>query len=289
VALHLAGLIPATVLPMHADGTPDEPALRSYLRWISAQGPVGLAVNADTGEGPSLTHREKVRVVEVAREEVELPLIAGLGSCDGLTEAGDFRAAGADALLVFPATGDAAERHRVLSDADVPLIAFQLQPALGGVLYDAPALRRILAVDGVVALKEASFDRSRYVEALRLADEAGVVGLSGNDNFICESFVLGAKGALVGFGAMMTAEQVAMIRAWRGERTEEAFALGARIQDVADAVFAPPVSDYRARLKECLVQLGVLPAGHVRSPLRPLPAGEKERLGKVLAGAGLLP
>jgi 4-hydroxy-tetrahydrodipicolinate synthase len=274
---------------MHADGTPDEPALRSYLRWISAQGPVGLALNADTGEGPSLTHREKVRVLEVAREEVTLPLIAGLGSRDGVTEAGDFRAAGADGLLVFPAEGDAAERHRMLSGAGVPLIAFQLQLALGGVLYDEPELRRILAVDGVVALKEASFDRSRFVRAVRLAEEAGVAALSGNDNFICESFVLGAKGALIGFGAMMTAEQVAMIQAWRGERADEAFALGARIQDVADAVFAPPVSDYRARLKECLVQLGILPAGYVRSPLRPLPAEEKDRLGKALAQAGLLP
>ena len=286
--LDLAGLIPATVLPMHGDGTPDEPALRTYLRWIAGQGPVALAINADTGEGPSLTHREKVRVLEVAREEVALPLVAGFGAGEGVTEADDYRAAGADALLVFPAEGDAAERHRMLSAAEVPLIAFQLQAALGGVLYEEPELRRLLAVDGVVALKEASFDRSRYVRALRVAEEAGVIGLSGNDNFICESFVLGGKGALIGFGAMMTAEQVAMIRAWRRGRAKEAFRLAGRIQDVADAVFAAPVSDYRARLKECLVQLGVLPCAYVRPPLQSLAAEEKARLGKVLARAGLL-
>ncbi len=48
--LNLNGLIPATVLPMKAHGEIDEAALRGYIRWISAQGPVALAINVDTGE-----------------------------------------------------------------------------------------------------------------------------------------------------------------------------------------------------------------------------------------------
>ncbi len=58
MALNLEGLIPATVLPMTADAEIDEAQLRRYIRWVSDQGPVALAINADTGEGPHLTHRE---------------------------------------------------------------------------------------------------------------------------------------------------------------------------------------------------------------------------------------
>ena len=45
--------------------------------------------------------------------------------------------------------------------------------------------------------------------------------LTGNDNFILESFMLGATGALIGFGAVMTREQVDMIDAWQDGRTED--------------------------------------------------------------------
>ena len=73
--------------------------------------------------------------------------------------------------------------------------------------------------------------------------------------------MLGATGALIGFGAVMTREQVDMIEAWQAGRTDEAMALGRRVQRLADVVFAAPVGDYRVRLKECLRILGVLESG----------------------------
>src|SRR5688572_7029058 len=72
MALDLDGLIPATVLPMQGDGSIDEPALRSYIGWVVEQGPVALAINVDTGEGPHLTHDEKVRIIKVVREVTDL-------------------------------------------------------------------------------------------------------------------------------------------------------------------------------------------------------------------------
>ncbi|HEY3523167.1 MAG TPA: dihydrodipicolinate synthase family protein, partial [Candidatus Limnocylindrales bacterium] len=105
MTLDLNGLIPATVLPMHADGSIDEDALRSYIRWVVGQGPVALAINVDTGEGPHLTHDEKVRVLEVVRSVTDIPIVAGLAgpsTSAAVRQARDFKAAGADALLVFP-------------------------------------------------------------------------------------------------------------------------------------------------------------------------------------------
>jgi len=112
--------------------------------------------------------------------------------------------------------------------------------------------------------------------------------LTGNDNFILESFILGCTGALIGFGAIMTREQADMIQAWRSGKLDKAQQLGAQVQRLADVIFAAPVANYRARLKEGLVMLGVLDNAHVRPPLLPIPETERDRLRKTLAEVGLL-
>jgi dihydrodipicolinate synthase/N-acetylneuraminate lyase len=305
MALNLDGLIPATVLPMHADGSIDEPALRRYITWVVEQGPVALAINVDTVEGPHLTHEEKVRVIKIVREVTDLPIVAGLAgpSTDAaVRQARDFKTAGADALLVFPIPAYLSQPldvripvayHAAIAEVGLPLILFQLQPALGGVNYETDALAAMASVDGVVAIKEASFDARRFVDIARLLEglPRRITLLTGNDNFILESFMLGATGALIGFGAVMTREQVDMIRAWQDGRTEEAMVLGRRVQRLADVVFAAPVGDYRVRLKECLHLLGApgLEQVHVRRPLLGISEAERENLAKVLREVGLLP
>ena len=302
MALNLDGLIPATVLPMHGDGSIDEPGLRSYIAWVVEQGPVALAINVDTGEGPHLTHDEKVGIIKIVRDVTDVPIVAGLAgpSTDAaVRQARDFRAAGADALLVFPIPAYLSQPldpripvayHVAIAEVGLPLILFQLQPALAGVNYEADVLEAMASVDGVVAIKEASFDARRFVDTARLLERLPkkVTLLTGNDNFILESFLLGATGALIGFGAIMTREQVDMIRAWQEGRTEEAMALGRRVQRLADVVFAAPVGDYRVRLKECLRILGVLEAAHVRRPLLPVDDAERAHLTAVLQEVGLL-
>jgi 4-hydroxy-tetrahydrodipicolinate synthase len=302
MALDLDGLIPATVLPMHADGSIDEPALRRYIAWVVEQGPVALAINVDTGEGPHLTHDEKVRILRVVREVTDIPIVAGLAgpSTDAaVRQARDFQAAGADALLVFPIPAYLSsplnpavpvEYHKAIAEVGLPLILFQLQPALAGVNYERDVLEAIAMVDGVVGIKEASFDARRFVDTARLLEQLPkkITLITGNDNFILESFLLGATGALIGFGAVMTREQVEMIRAWQDGRTDDAMTLGRRVQRLADVVFAAPVGDYRVRLKECLRILGVLESAHVRRPLLPLQDDERAFLASVLDEVGLL-
>jgi 4-hydroxy-tetrahydrodipicolinate synthase len=303
MALNLEGLIPATVLPMQADGSIDEPALRSYIGWIAGQGPVALAINVDTGEGPHLTHDEKVRILRIVRDVTDIPIVAGLAgpSTDAaVRQATDFKAAGAAAFLVFPIPAYLSEPldvripvryHEAIAEVGLPLILFQLQPALAGLNYEPETLRAMASVEGVVAMKEASFDARRFVDTANLLAELPrpITLLTGNDNFILESFMLGATGALIGFGAVMTREQVEMIDAWRAGRIDEARALGRRVQRLADVVFAKPVGDYRVRLKECLRILGVIEAAHVRRPLLPIDDDERAYLARVLAEVGLLP
>lgn len=302
MSLNLDGLIPATVLPMFADGSIDDDGLRSYISWVVDQRPIALAINVDTGEGPHLTHEEKVHVLEVVRGTTDTPIIAGIAgpsTAAAVRQATEFKAAGADGFLVFPIPAYLSEPldprvpvayHEAIAEVGLPLIIFQLQPALAGLNFEPDTLRAMASVEGVVAIKEASFDARRFVDTARLLEELPrpITMLTGNDNFILESFMLGATGALIGFGAVMTGEQVAMIEAWRDGRLDEARALGRRVQRLADVVFARPVGDYRVRLKECLRILGVLDAAHVRAPLIGLDDLERAYLGDVLREVGLI-
>jgi 4-hydroxy-tetrahydrodipicolinate synthase len=261
-----------------------------------------LAINVDTGEGPHLTHEEKVRILEIVRETTDIPIVAGVAgpsTAAAVRQANEFKTAGADAFLVFPIPAYLSEPlnprvpvayHEAIAEVGLPLILFQLQPALAGLNFDPETLRAMASVEGVVAIKEASFDARRFVDTARLLEDLPrpITMLTGNDNFILESFMLGATGALIGFGAVMTREQVAMIDAWNAGRLDEARALGRRVQRLADVVFARPVGDYRVRLKECLRILGVLDNANVRLPLLGISDAERAFLTSVLAEVGLL-
>jgi len=304
-SLDFRGIIPATVLPMTEDYGIDEPGLRRYIHWVAKQGVVGVAINVDTGEGPHLSPAERLRVLEIAVEEVggEVTIIAGLGAsytAQAVELARQAQSAGADALLVFPIPAfqgtplDAEipyRYHATIAEAvDIPLILFQLQPALGGCLFSAEALARLAGIESVIALKEASFDATRFLQTKVVLEQAArpVTLLTGNDNFILESFLLGAEGALIGFGTLATQMQVQMVKGWQRGDLEEAMRLGRIIQPLADVIFAPPVRNYRARAKEALVMLGVLDRATVRPPLLPVSDNDREAVRRALQRAGVL-
>ena len=217
--LNLNGIIPAVIVPMRQDYSIDFEALRRYLAWVVLQGPVGLAVNVDTGEGPYLTPDERSEVIRVAREMAagRCAIVAGVGGPSTIFARANARAAreaGADALLVFPTAAFIndpldprimVDYHQAIADAsDLPLIVFQLGPVFGGVNYPPQALAEVLHIPQVVGLKDASFDAGRFVmtrDVVRRADHP-VTLLTGNDNFLLESFLLGAQGGLLGYGGV---------------------------------------------------------------------------------------
>jgi 4-hydroxy-tetrahydrodipicolinate synthase len=302
----LRGIIPAIVTPMTKDGDLDLPALRRYTQWLVEQGPVALAVNVDTGEGPHLTPDEKRQTLETVAEVVTgkckvVGGVAGPSTAQGVANARAAQAAGADALLIFPIPAFLGQPlnpevpyryHAAIAEAvDLPLILFQLQPALGGVLFTTEILHKLITIPSVAAIKEASFDAMRFLQVKAALESASrkIKFLTGNDNFICESFILGAEGALLGFSTIGTAEQVSMLKAVQRGDFNEAREFGCRLQPLADVIFAPPVTDYRARTKEALKMLGVLENTTVRPPLLPITDSEREVIRRALHTSGLLP
>jgi 4-hydroxy-tetrahydrodipicolinate synthase len=306
-AIDLEGLIPATVTPMTETFKVDEAALRDYIQWmLRFDGLKSVAVNMDTGEGPHLTREEKKGVLAVWKEEAgdSLPILAGISgpsTANALLEAREAEDAGADGIVVFPVPAYAGEslacdiplkyHEAIANSVQIPIVLFQLQPALGGVIFPPEILRHLLEIDSVIAIKEASFDTVTFARTVELVATASrrITILTGNDNFILESFLLGAAGALIGFGTIAVAEQIEMIRRARtGEFPEAMKIYRDRVLPLARGIFSSPVRNYRARLKEALASLGVIKNSVMRPPLCPLDEAEKAIVHKLLTTAGMI-
>ena len=267
---------------------------------------MALAINADTGEGPHLWPDERERVLRVAVDEADkagnVPVIAGLSAmftAQAVEEAKRAEGAGARGLLVFPIPAyqgtpldpaiPVAYHEAIAEGCGLPMIAFQLQPALGGVIFSEETLKRIAAIPQVVALKEASFDARLYLQTRRMIErlERPIDLLTGDDNFIFESFVMGGEGALIGFGTLATALQVQMYKDTREGRWDEARAIWEKILPLEEVVYGPPVRDYRARTKVALKLQGVIESTLMRPPLTPPAPETEEAIRAALVSAGL--
>jgi 4-hydroxy-tetrahydrodipicolinate synthase len=305
-AEELAGIIPATIVPMRSNYSINFDAYRGYIDWLISLGPVGLALNVDTGEGPYLTPDERREVIRVTREVAKgrCRIIAGCGgpsTAAAAANARDARDAGADALLVFPTPAFlndpldpqiVYDYHKAIADAcGLPLVVFQLGPLFGGVNYTPEALVRVLELSQVIALKDASFDTARFTmtrDIIRRADHR-ITLLTGNDNFLLESFVLGADGGLLGYGAVGAGLLIELLAAVKQRAFDKAVALQGRVQGFCDYIYGRPIGDYRARCKVALVHMGLLQSAdtYVRPPYQSLWEGEKERARQIVAKYGL--
>jgi 4-hydroxy-tetrahydrodipicolinate synthase len=288
------GLIPATLTPMDDTFKVDYEQLGKYIDWISGFRVGGLAVNVDTGEGPHLYSEERAEIIRAYSRKVKgkCPIVAGLHArnTEEAVKLGiEAKRAGADGLLVFPHpafTGEPVGEtvyayHKAISDAvGLPMILFHLQPALGGVEFKPDVLNSLAGLDNVIAIKEASFDAKKFVDIVRFlkGNPKKITILTGNDNFIYESLVLGAEGGLLGFGTIATDRQVEMFRLASQGKFEEAGEIWEQLVPLEEAIFAAPVRNYRARLKVALSIMGVLDAAYVRPPLQPISKEEEESI-----------
>jgi dihydrodipicolinate synthase/N-acetylneuraminate lyase len=250
-------------------------------------GLAGVVVNADTGEGALLTPAEREAALRFAIRHIDgrLPVVAGLLPSDAAEAAATARTAGdigAAALQVFAPAVFLAESliweivvsyYQEVADAsDIPLIVYQA-PAQLGVTFDVEILKRLADLPNVRAIKESSWSRSGFLETVDAfaGDQYDVALLSGEDTFILESLRSGADGAMLAAAAVDPAFYAAMF-------AQRHTAVASRIQRALDPylsrLFAPPLHDFRARVKAVLTHDGVIACAAVRSPMRPAGAEE---------------
>lgn len=285
VAERLAwGLVPAVPVPFRGAGI-DEAAQRGYARWMAAHPVAGVAVWAHTGRGPHLSAEQRALVLETWREA--LPDRVVVAGARDVTMAIEARRGRADALLVFPSPTDPVAHHARLS-RELPVIAFWLYEAAGGVPYDDATLHGILDLPGVVGIKVATLDSVMTFQRLAalLRSHPDKLLITGEDRFLGYSLMLGASAALVGMGAALPDVQAGLLQSYR-ERDWNAFHQRSALCDrLAEATFVPPMEGYVRRMLWAAAADGGLPPEACDDPWGPtLPPEERDAVGRVVRDA----
>ena len=298
-------VIPAHPLALHADRTLDARRQRALSRYYLDAGSGGLAVGVHTTQFAIREvglYEPVLRIAaEAAVEQAEAPvLVAGaIGrTAQAVREALIARDLGYHAVLLSlaawkGATEDEMVAHCAAVAAEMPVFGFYLQPAVGGVPLPASFWRRFAAIDNVVAIKIAPFNRYATLDVIRGVMEAGagerIALYTGNDDHIVGDlltpFVLGEGrhlrivGGLLGHWSVWTRAAVELHERCRNAAaTPELLALDAQVTEMNAAVFdvAHNFHGVIAGCHEVLRRQGLLEGTWCLDPAEGLSPGQAE-------------
>jgi len=278
------GLVPAVPVPFRGDAM-DEAAQRGYAVRMGRQPVAGVAVWAHTGRGPHLSADQRGGVLETWREAMPDRIIVA-GARD-ITMAIEARRGRADALLAFPQRDDPVKYHARLS-RELPVVAFWLYQAAGGVAYDDATLHAILDLPGVIGIKVATLDSVMTFQRLAgiLRAHPDRLLITGEDRFLGYSVMLGARAALVGMGAALPGLQAGLLRAYAARDWPAFHARSAACDRLAEATFVPPMEGYIRRMLWAAAADGALPADACDDPWGPpLPPEERAEVERAVRDA----
>ncbi|WP_216214987.1 dihydrodipicolinate synthase family protein [Amycolatopsis aidingensis] len=271
----LGGVVVATALPYAEDpGAPaglavDHDRYAEHCRWLIDSGCRGVGPNGSLGEYSSLTDAERRAVARTAIEAVggEGIVVAGVhgvGAHQARHWAELAAEDGADGVLCLPPTMYRANRGEILAHyaavaaVGLPVMIYN-NPLDTKVDLDPDLVAEIAQLDNVVAVKEFSGDVRRVLEIRERAPELEVI--SGADDVVLESLLMGATGWFAGFPNVFPAESVRLFELATSGRLEQARAL-----------YEPLVPAFRWDSRTEFVQaikLGMELVGRYGGPCRP--------------------
>src|SRR3954469_1249662 len=190
--MKLRGCGTALVTPFKADGSIDERALRSLVDWQVESKIDFLVPCGTTGETPTLSHDEWLRVIDITIEVVNgrVPIVAGATSNstrEAVEKAKEVaRRKGVDAILTAspyynkPTQEGQFQHFKAISEAvDKPLVLYNV-PGRSAANLEPQTLARLAEIENIVAVKEASGNISQIAEVCSLVPQDFAV-LSGDD------------------------------------------------------------------------------------------------------------
>jgi 4-hydroxy-tetrahydrodipicolinate synthase len=274
-------LIPAVPIPFRGTDL-DTGAQQTYAQWMAAQPVAGVAVWAHTGRGPHLSGEQRRQVLDTWREALpDRLIVAGARDIGMAIEA---RRGKADALLAFPQASDPVGHHQRLS-RELPVIAFYLYQAAGGVAYDDRTLHGILELPNVIGIKVATLDSVMVFQriAALMRDHPTKLLITGEDRFLGYSLLLGARAALIGMGAALPDLQADLLRARAAEDWHRFVTLSELCDRFAQATFIEPMEGYVRRMLWAAAADGALPPSACDDHWGPpLPPTEREVVEEVV-------
>src|SRR5208283_985493 len=157
----------ALVTPFRCDGALDESTLRMLIQRQIDAGINFLVPCGTTGESPTLTHEEHLRVVEIAVELAKgrVPVLAGAGgynTAEVITLARELAEIGADGILSVtpyynkPTQEGLYQHYKAFAEGtSLPIVVYSVQGRTG-VNVEPATVRRLATMENIVGIKEAS-------------------------------------------------------------------------------------------------------------------------------------
>lgn len=284
----------AMVTPFRKDGSLDEPTLRSLVKRQVNEGINFLVPCGTTGENPTLTRREHLRVVEITLEEANgrVRVLAGAGgynTAEVIELARELKAMHVDGILsVTPyynkPTQEGLYQHfkAIASAVSLPIVVYSVQ-ARTGVNVDPATMKRLAEIDNIVGVKEASGNVGQMAAILQQVPPSFAV-LSGDDALTIPLIALGGHGLVSVISNELPGEMTSLVQRALANDFAAARALERRYFSLMEVNF---VESNPIPVKAAMALMGLLEPVW-RLPLCPPSPANQAKIEKILEILGLL-
>lgn len=284
----------ALVTPFRHDGSLDEPTLRKLIKRQIDAGIDFLVPCGTTGESPTLTHEEHLRVVEIAVELAKgrVPVLAGAGgynTAEVMALARELAEIGADGILSVtpyynkPTQEGLFQHYKAIAEAiALPIVVYSVQGRTG-VNIEPATVRRLTAIENIVGIKEASGNISQMAAILNAVPDDFIV-LSGDDAITLPLIALGGSGVISVVSNEIPAEMTRLTRLALDGDFPAARQIHRRVHPLMEVNF---VESNPIPVKAAMTQMGLLEAVW-RLPLVAPKAENEARIRSVLESLELV-
>ena len=288
-----SGSIVALLTPFK-NGKVDEKAFQSFVDWQINQGTNGLVPVGTTGESPTLSHEEHMRVVELCIEAAagRVPVMAGAGSnstAEAIALTRLAKQAGADAVLSVtpyynkPTQEGLYQHYKAIHDAaEIPIFIYNI-PGRSVVDMSVATMARLAKLPNIVGVKDATADLTR---PLRTRVEIGpeFCQLSGEDATVVGFLAQGGHGCITVTGNVAPAQSAQLHAAWQSKDWAAVERLRDQLMPLHHAMFleASP-----APVKSAASLLGLC-SEETRLPIVPVTEPTRVAIREAMVKAGVL-
>ncbi len=287
------GSICALITPF-SDGAVNEDAFEAFVDWQIEQGTHGVVPCGTTGESPTLSHAEQMRVTEICIGVAKgrIPVIAGTGSNstdEAISLTRHAKKAGADAALVVtpyynkPTQEGLFRHYEALNDAvDLPIIIYNI-PARCVIDMTVETMARLAKLPNIIGVKDATADVARATRQ-KLACGDAFCQLSGEDVTQLGFLAQGGDGCISVTANIAPKDMSEMHTAWQRGEVGKAQKLNDRLMVLHTDLFCEtspgPVKYAASLLDKCTPE--------TRLPLCEISAASKQKVETAMRSAGLL-
>jgi 4-hydroxy-tetrahydrodipicolinate synthase len=294
ILMQLRGCGTALVTPFHQDGSLDEQAFKNLVSWQIESGIDFLVPCGTTGETPTLTHEEWLRVIDVTIEVSagRVPIVAGATSNstrDAVAKAQELATRpGVDAILSAspyynkPTQEGQYQHFKAIAEAvNKPIILYNV-PGRTAANLEAGTVARLAEIPNIAGVKEASGNLTQIAEICSAARE-GFSVLSGDDALTLPVIALGGVGLISVASNEIPREMAEMTRAALNNDWNAARQIYRKYLPLMQANF---IESSPMPVKAVLAMMGRIEEAY-RLPMVQVRRDTRSKLQKIAADAGL--